>query len=512
MASFNEIKNLSNDNDIFQQLTLGEVVDTNDPQQMGRIRVACPYFGDNEDTIIEDIPWATPISPLAGVTTSASRGRENDRTPGPVAYGMYNIPKVGSYVLVACIEGDPKFRIYLGGMHDQFLIHTLPHGRYTYRESPASSDEPSGPLSSTEDPIQPLYNSQTDMFTKPTTEEGTPTSQNAPDARKSFEYRTRGSDQGVAGVAPEFINTDDILYSSKPDDVDEPFTEADGNEIENTHGYNKSRVQEGAVSSLTDFVYDPQIYSWTTPGFHSISMSDNSINCRLRVRTTHGHQIIMDDTNERVYISTAGGKTWLEFDEKGHIDIYGERSISIHSEKDVNITAGDTVRIKAKNGIHLASENEIRAHAKNGNIHMKAGGTADFNFAGDMNLSTPNLFLTASSNIHLKASSGVLNLQSGATTNILAGGEIINTGSAIHFNGPPASAATSSTPGNTTEAWWTNRVPEHEPWARMMTAADKTDKDSDNTHTGAGEHPYDSADVGRKERGDDLTRNPKWHR
>ncbi len=490
MKLFNEIRSINDIDGTCEQLTIGEVVDTNDPQQMGRIRVVCPYFGEGQDTIIADIPWATPISPLAGINESASRGRANDRTVGPVAYGMFNIPKVGSYVIVACIEGDPRFRIYLGAMHDQFLPHTLPHGRYTYNKNDPSEDKPAGPLSSTDDPIQPLYDSQTAAFTKTT--ESSPTTQSFTGPRLNFEYRTRAADNGVAGIISDFISSDEIIYTSNPDDQAEIFTEDDGNEIENTHGYHKSRVQEGAISGITKFVYDPQVYSWTTPGFHSVSMSDNSDNCRIRIRSTHGHQIIMDDTNERVYISTAGGKTWIEMDEKGNIDIYGERSISVHAEKDINFTAGDTFRVKAKNGIHLvASDGELRLHAGT-DVHLN---------------STNDTFLTGSKNVHIKASGGVLNLNSSADTNILAAGNITQTGAKIDLNGPTAATATASN-----EAWWTNRVPEHEPWARTMTLPDKTDGDSGNTHIDASEYVYNDKNVGRMERGYDLLRNSKWHR
>jgi len=527
-----KIKKISKDNDVFQQLTLGEVVDTNDPQQMGRVRIACPYFGDGEDTTIEDIPWATPITPLAGVTETASRGRGEDKTVGAVAYGMFNVPKVGSTVIVACIEGDPIFRVYLGGLHDQFLTHTLPHGRYTYQSTAASAnapsgDEPSGPLSSSEDPILPLYDSQTESFTKSSSTTG----QQVPPSRKSFEYRSRGSDKSVAGLENAIVNSNDVIYSGLPDDREEKFTEADGNNIENTQGYNTSRVEEGLVSSLTGLLYDPQVYSWTTPGFHSISMSDNSDNCRIRFRSTHGSQIILDDTNERIYVSTANGKTWIELDEAGNIDIYGERNISIHAEKDVNITAGDTFRVKAKNGIHMISEGEMRLHTKNGKMHIKSGDTTEIHSINDMSITVSNLILNALNNVDIKAIGGVLDLeagadinilagttlqlQSGTGTNILSGGKILNTGSEIHFNGPgaaPAFPAEDTVPSNTFEAWWTNRVPEHEPWGRIMTKPTVTDLNLNNTHAGSSEYAYTDINVGRIERGSNLARNPKWHR
>ncbi len=228
MSLFDEVRKIENNDSSFDQLSIGEVVDTNDPQQMGRVRVSCPYLGDGQGTIIENLPWATPISPLAGINESAARGRGNDKSVGPVAYGMFNIPKVGSFVLIACIEGDPRFRIYLGAMHDQFLPHTMPHGRYIYRDTAASPDKPAGPLSSTDDPIQPLYDSQTEAFTKDA--EGTPTGQAIPAPRLNFEYRTRAADSGVSGITADFMSSDEIIYTSNPDDQAEPFVEEDGNE------------------------------------------------------------------------------------------------------------------------------------------------------------------------------------------------------------------------------------------------------------------------------------------
>lgn len=486
----------------FEQLTLGEVVDTNDPQQMGRVRVACPYFGDNNDTLIKNIPWALPISPLAGATHTTARGRQNEKSHGPISYGMFNIPKIGSYVLMACVEGDPKHRIYLGGVHGQFLPHTLPHGRYTYQSDEAGilDGEPSGPLSSSGHRIYPLYDNQTTTFEKTQAQVITDTAAPA-DPRKNFEYRTRGADNSVAAITSLFIDDPEVRYTDMVDDLEETFEEPDGNTITHTVGYHKSRVEEGLTSEVTDYAYDPQTYSWTTPGFHSISMADNAENCRIRVRTTHGHQLIMDDTNERIYLGTASGKTWIELDEKGNIDIYGERNISVHAEKDINLTAGDTFRVKAKNGIHLISENEVRCHAITGNLHLKSG--------DDLLISATNIFATATTDIHIKAMGGVLNLESGSLTNILAGGNIHQTGSQIHLNGPGATAATGA---NTLDAWWTNRVPEHEPWSRVMTKASVTDQDFGNTHANAAEYPYTNVNVGRLERGDDLARNNNWHR
>jgi len=466
----------------FQEITIGEVIATDDPQQMGRLRVLCPFFGDSDDDPIDDTPWATAVSPLAGTTYSPSRGRGTDQTAGQVAYGMFNIPKVGSSVLIACIDGDPKFRIWLGCVNDQFFTHTLPHGRYSYR----TANQPEGPFSSSEDKIQPLYDSQTAAFTNPDA---------GVEPRMSFEFVTRGADKSAAGLADKYVDTEDSGISLMSDDVDVEYEDnphPDGTgKYKNTQGYPKSRIEPGVVDSDTgEPVYDPQTYSWTTPGFHSMSMQDNSDNCRVRFRTTHGHQIIMDDTNERIYISTAGGKTWIEMDEVGNIDIYGERNISVHAEKDINFVAGGKFSVEAEDGIHLTTNGEARISAFTG-VHLQSDDT--------VKIKGSTMFLESDGDVDIKAGGKFIADAGGGTASLLASGNVLLTGAQVHFNGPPAPPAAGTS--GILDPLPASRKPEHEPWARTMILDD-----------GTAEFTYDSSDVGRKENGEDLGRNPKWHR
>lgn len=457
-------RNITSD---FSKMTIGEVVATNDPQQMGRIRVACPLLGDLENDPISNIPWATYVSPLAGTTFSPERGRGGDQTAGQIAYGMFNVPKIGSSVLIACIDGDPSFRIWLGCVHDQFFPHTLPHGRYSYR----TENKPEGPFSSSEDPIQPLYNSQTEAFTNTTT---------GVDPRMSFEFRTRAADTSVAGLSNDNVGIKESAISNLSDDIDEPYGKtAGGADYLNTQGYPESRISGKVVDAVTDdVVRDPQTYSWTTPGFHSLSMQDNAANCRVRFRTTHGHQIIMDDTNERIYVSTAGGKTWIEMDEAGNIDMYAERNVSVHAKKDINFNAGGAFNVHAEDGINMSSTGAVRLHA-GAELHLKSDTAAHLYSVDDMNIK----------------SDGTMFIDSFADTNILSAGNILNTATEVHLNGPPAAAATEAV-----DADGVSRKPDHEPWARTMLV------------DGEPELPYDSDDVGKKERGEDLNRNPLWRR
>ncbi len=500
-----EARQLSNIEGNNQVITIGEVVDTNDPQQMGRIRVACPLFSEAQDCAIETIPWAMCMSPLAGTSVAPTRGRGDDSTPGEVAYGMFNIPKVGSHVLIATIDGDPRFRVWLGCLFDQYLTHTLPHGRYSY----ATGEKPDGPFSSTEDKIQPLYDSQTAAFTNTTT---------GVDPRKSFEYRTRGADTQVAGLDDEIIN--DTILSSLADDFAIEYTEEDGAKLVNTQGYKKSRVERTATSTNTknDVLYDPQVYSWTSPGFHSIAMSDAAESCRVRIRSTHGHQIIMDDTNERIYISTAGGKSWIELDEAGNIDIYTERNLSYHAKQDINFTTDKAFRVSAKEGIHLESDTELRIHAKQemhiksaGDLYIHADTTLYLHSGADTKFEITGNAVMDAALVDIK-SAGAFIASAGAAASLLAGANVLLTGAQVHLNGPPAPPGSGDVvpPSPAKESFLTSRVPDHEPWARTMTKEASADGDSGNTSEP--DLTYTSPDVGKKERTETITRNPKWHR
>ncbi len=93
-----------------------------------------------------------------------------------------------------------------------------------------------------------------------------------------------------------------------------------------------------------------------------------------------------------------------------------------------------------------------------------------------------------------------MNLSSGMNINSLASGNIVNTASAIHENGPQATEATDAA---AVKARWTHRVPQHEPWARTMTKDDYTHEP---------ELKYEDKNVNRVERGRNITRGLYWRR
>lgn len=456
---------------MMDSITLGIVVDTNDPQQMGRVRAVCQRWGDSFDSEVTMIPWAVYSTPFGGAVSVGTRGPGIDDVNGAAAYGMWAVPKVGAQVLVMCIDSDPNQRVYIGCVYDQFVPHTLPHGRFMYDDHPNLDNTitPSGPYSSTEQPIEPTWTNMRQAF-------GNKTNPN-------FEWRTRGADYTAAAVDLENLSS---TRSAVADDKD---YESDG--WKSRQGYQTSRVDPTAPTSLTPRNLDSMVYSFTSPGFHSLSMDDRIENSRIRLRTTAGHQIIMDDTNERIYIATARGENWIEMDQAGNIDVFTTSKLNIRAQGSINMTSDEDIRMTAKKGIHMVSHESINLQA-----------TQDVHVLAQQNIrlqSTASTLLTSGDTMEMLSGSN-LNLTSGLNINHSASGDIIQTASTIHQNGP---AATPAKPAAALPARWTNRVPAHEPWPRTMTKDDYSHEP---------ELQYDDKDVGRLERGRKITRGLYWRR
>jgi uncharacterized protein (DUF2345 family) len=75
----------------------------------------------------------------------------------------------------------------------------------------------------------------------------------------------------------------------------------------------------------------------------------------VRIRTRTGHQILLHNSEDLIYIGNAAGTTWIELTSMGKIDIYAQDSISIHTEKDINIKADQDINMDAGRNVNIRS-------------------------------------------------------------------------------------------------------------------------------------------------------------
>lgn len=357
----------------------GVVLETADPQEMGRIKVWCPSVDGPEETLnVNDLPWATYVSILAGQTENHPGGSSGAAGQGPASYGLWAVPRIGARVVVGFLYGDPTLRVYLGSY---FPLHGN-------RSLPAGRNSSAGPVTDANQPIEPASTNLKAQFQGDLSN---------PIAKSRGAYERQ---------------------------VAQPLTEKTDAE-----GYStRQQTASGKIKDEEATGLDPQTYCLTTPGRHAIILQDDPRFSRVRIKTADGHQVIFDDANERIYVSTAKGRTWVELDSDGHIHVYGAESISMSAGGDLNLQALGSVNISAGK-----------------NVNVNAAGYARMTACDDVSLS-----------------GGAVNLTSGAGFNILAAGQVLMSGSQVHLNGPTAPEAPCADSPSIT--------PSHEPWSRPASA------------------------------------------
>ena len=492
-------------------ISVGFVVNNDDPLQQGRLQIFCPSYNDDPKKLLH-LPWSAYVTPVGGVVSQDAYARGHiagsESSAGAVHYGFWAIPEIGAHCLVACINGDPRRRVWLGCLPSHQETHTLPHGRFKHANGSVD-----GPLTSEGQPIQPTYGKMQEAFAGET---------------DSAEWKTRGPDYQTTAIL-------DVPSPDKSVYVDDDNTTISGNETDEwvkgilgDNGYDWS-----GYKNLGSFLAS-RVQSWTTPGFHSISMDDRPFNSRIRVRTTGGNQIILDDTNERIHVSTSGGKSWVEMDAAGNIDVYGERNLSFHADKNLNFSAGESIRLKSDgfismyagttggqtpldspvapgqirihtaDDLHVTSDTNLRfkvAESMLGNIgtnldldvlgqvNVQVGGQTYWESVGNIRFESPNVEWNVSSkdtsvndltayldelvgeiNTHISVYEGHTHPYtwtdpSGASDTSAPSQQSQDT---TEINGEGYSPNPVPTLDETFIAPWTNRKPQHEPWPRVM--------------------------------------------
>jgi hypothetical protein len=205
-------------------------------------------------------------------------------------------------------------------------------------------------------------------------------------------------------------------------------------------------------------------------GGHSLVMDDGDFygkNQVMRLRTTAGHQILMDDTNNNMYVINSEGTCWIELAKNGQMHIF---------------TAGG-FNLRTKGEINMHSDTNINIHADE-NIQMYSGKQIDINTTIFNQVSTDKSTIYGST-VQIGGSSAV-NLSSGGGGSFKSSGVLALSGGPIHRNtsqGPTVQQPTAITKlvhddtnfNDGTGLWEIQPgilntivtiVPTHEPWKR----------------------------------------------
>jgi len=241
-------------------------------------------------------------------------------------------------------------------------------------------------------------------------------------------------------------------------------------------------------------------------GGHQFVMDDGDLDGKnelFRIRTRTGHQILLHNSSDLIYIGNSKGSAWIELTSNGKIDVFAQDSVSIHTENDFNFKAARDVNIEAGRNINMKASGGFDINVVD-RFNLICDASGKLNFGIDFNVSTGNninlssgadssfisggdMYSNAAGDSNVTGANWMV---SAGTTNISAGHHIESAGK-IDMNGPAAAVASAGTPadtptpldiftlpGRSASAGWANgnfykassitsimqRVPTHEPW------------------------------------------------
>lgn len=435
---------------------VGKVMNNVDPARLGRLQVFIEAFNDGPET--DERKWTTVsyLPPFYGVTPPGKTPDDGVGTyPGnPNSYGMWFTPP-DLYVSVICIfvNGDRSRGYYIGVIPENGLTHMVPAIGAESNYVTTNGNQQAYFAEATLLPVTELNVNNVALDS----------SGRFYDVRKPV-HSVLASALFQQGVS-EDNERGPIRSSSQRESPSAVFgVSTPGTEIYQgglTPADIKSKLDAGEVRPA-----DLEVIG--RMGGHSLVMDDGDINGNnqlFRLRTAKGHQIMMNDTGNFLYVLHANGQTWIELGQEGTVDIFSTNSVNIrtqgdfnvHADRDINMFAGRDFKVKAQELIHLESQIDFVATAQQKfTVYSKAA-------------------------IEVKAD-GTLALQSGSGS--WAGGSaLVMQAGGIDFNGPAAPEIQQPNPltktllpdtaFDTSNGWQVEadalesivtRAPTHEPW------------------------------------------------
>jgi len=403
---------------------LARIVSNLDPTYMGilEVEILRPAGGDGVESQLHQVKYMSPFYGVTGV--KYVQQDPNDYNNTQKSYGMWMIPPdPGTTVVVFFIDGDPRQGYWIGCVQDENMNFMLPGIAAT--QNTVEGDYPRAPVAE--------YNKQVNDTPSDPTQIKKPTHPLADvlNSQGLINDDIRGlTTSSARREAPSMV-----FGISTPGPLDKRPGAKQG-----PVGKIEHLIPNAPVSRLggTTFVMDDgddKFLRMTKAGdgpptYAAVEQGDTSgdptipHNELVRIRTRTGHQILLHNSEDLIYITNSRGTAWIELTSNGKIDIYAKDSISLHTENDFNITADRDINFTAAN-----------------NINLNAG--VNFN-------------ATAGTNYEIKAGADG-KLTTGGNSNINAGGNHVETASEIHMNGPAADTAQ--------DAPKAGRIPQTEPWA-----------------------------------------------
>ncbi|NBO99389.1 MAG: DUF2345 domain-containing protein [Proteobacteria bacterium] len=464
---------------------LAEVVNHLDPTYMGMLEVAL-YKGVPGSTKAEGETYVVRYcSPFQGNTSVRYEGNNSsDFNDVQKSYGMWMIPPdIGATVMVFFIEGDTNQGYWFGCVLNTYQNHMVP-GIAASRQTALTEEQKRKygtdflPVGEFHISSKKLENPNVESFAKPV----------HPFAERLLEQGLLlDTIRGVTSSSARREVPSSVFGISTPGPLDE------------RPNARRGKIGYGAGTTVPV----------SRLGGSQFVMDDGDVNGQnelVRLRTRTGHQILMHNSQDLIYIANSKGTAWIEMTSNGKIDIYAHDSMSIHSEqdfnfradRDINFEAGRNINVRSiKNyevnigGYHFLKVDQDHKISVMGNHDHTVNGTSKFTIDGTLSFNASDKIILNAGGALSLAAEGNINLGTAGQLGLGANGQVLISGSQVHLNGPAAPSPEVATnaeippdlpifslPNRKISAGWANgsfynstpiksimqRVPTHEPW------------------------------------------------
>lgn len=446
---------------------VGIVKNNTDTTRTGKLMVYNEFLSGPDENDPKGWTPVSYVSPFYGTTEpGASESNDGGFSQNRHSYGMwFTPPDVGTKILFVFANGDPNIGYYLGSIVNEDAHHMVPA---IGASSQVIGSELNNPYFSSVDklPVVEFNDNNKGLRENPRFFDSVKPVHQV-QAYVLLQQGLLGDTvRGTIGSNSYRESPSSVFGLSTPG---RPIFQGGYNSQNLQQRLNQDATSPGSVPVESMKVVGRE-------GGHSVVLDDGDIDGSdqlVRIRTSKGHQILLSDSGDTLYISHANGQSWFELGAEGTVDIYAANSVNIRSG-DINFHADRTVNIN--------------------------GTSVNLNSATAMNIEAKQLSITGNDNIlmHSKKyvgvkSDGSLSLQSTKIGSWEGGTSMTLSAGCINLNGGRAPSVPETMPipkqklpdtkFQTNQGWIVepgkiesivSRAPTHEPWPLHNTGVSKT--------------------------------------
>ncbi len=323
----------------------GIVKDNIDPIRSGRLQVYISDLGglDPDDSN----SWVTVsyMTPFYGVTTpSGANTGWGEYIKNPNSYGMWNSqPDIGTTVICIFINGDPNYGFWIGCVPQPEALHMVPAIGGT-DNIVANAGEAKGLGGAVRLPVVNLNTNNAGLANS---------NRFLTDAKPVHSY--------VASIlAQQGLIRDPIrgvIGSSAQREA--PSRVGWGVSTPGRPIYEGGFTDETIADAATNGGQTTGLKVVARRGGHTLVMDDGDILGRdqlVRIRSSLGHQILMSDDGQTLFIIHANGQSYVELGKEGTIDMYSTNSFNVRTQGDLNLHADNNININAGKALNISAD------------------------------------------------------------------------------------------------------------------------------------------------------------